>query len=63
METLDLYLGENFKKKDQGGKEIWKMYSTNYIKSAVENVEEQLKKKWNRLPSRSVTPMYQGYYP
>ena len=45
LETPDFYLGENFKKKDLGGKEDWKMSSNDYTKSAVENVEEQLNKK------------------
>ena len=39
------------------------MSSTNYIKLAVENIEEQLNKKREQLPSRAVTPMSQGYYP
>ena len=39
------------------------MSSTNYIKSDVDNVEEQLKKKGGQLTSRAVTPMSQGYYP
>ena len=39
------------------------MSSTNYIKSAVDNVEEQLKKKGEQLPSRVAARMYQGYYP
>ena len=39
------------------------MSSTEYIKSTVENVEEQIKKKGDRLPSRAVTQMSQGYYP
>ena len=39
------------------------MSSTNYITSAVENVEEKINKKGGRLPSRTVSPMYQGYYP
>ena len=39
------------------------MSSTDYIKSDVENVEEQLKKKGERLLSIAVTTIYQGYYP
>ena len=39
------------------------MSSTDYIKSAVDNVEEQLKKKGCQLPSIAVTPMSQGCYP
>ena len=40
LETPDFCFGENLKKKDLGGKEIKTMSSTNYIKSAVDNVEE-----------------------
>ena len=39
------------------------MSSTEYIKPAMENVEKQLNKKGDQLPSRAVTPMFQGYYP
>ena len=38
------------------------MSSTDYIKSAVENIEEKVKKKEDRLSSRAATPMSQGYY-
>ena len=60
VETQDFYLGEMFKKKYLGGKEILKMFTTDYIKSAVENDEEQLKKKGYQLPSRAVTLFSQG---
>ena len=63
VETPNFYLGEKLKKKDLGGKEVWTMSSTAYIKSSANNVEEQLKKKGYQLPSRAVTPMSQGYYP
>ena len=39
------------------------MYSTKYTKSAVDNVEQQLKEIRDGLPSRAVTQIYQGYYP
>ena len=63
VETPDLYLWEKSKKKYLGGKEVSTISSTKYIKSAVENVEEQLRKKGERLPSRAVTPMFQWYNP
>ena len=40
LETSDFCFGAKLKKKDLGGKEIQTMSSTNYIKSAVDNVEE-----------------------
>ena len=60
VEMTDFYIGENLKNKGLGGKEFCTMPSTNDIKSAVGNVEEQLKKKVDGLPSRAVTPMSQG---
>ena len=39
------------------------MSSTEYIKSAIKNAEEKLKKKGKILPAKSVTPMAQGYHP
>ena len=42
VETPDFYLEKELKKKDLGGNEIWKISSTDYIKSAMDNVEEKL---------------------
>ena len=39
VETPDFYIGSNLRKKNLGGKEVWTMSSTDYIKSSVENVE------------------------
>ena len=39
------------------------MTSTDYVKAAVANVEEQLKKKDMKLPSRAATPMAQYFVP
>ena len=63
VEEPEFYLGAKLQKKDLNGRKVWTMSSTDYIKSAVENVEEQLKKKGDRLPTRAVTPMSQGYQP
>ena len=38
------------------------MSSTEYIKYAVNNVEEQLKNKGRRLLDKALTPMDQGYH-
>ena len=59
VETPDFYLGAKLKKKYLGGKEVWIISITYYIKSSMENVKEKLKKKGDQLPSRSVTPMSQ----
>ena len=39
VEELDFYLGEKMSRKDLNGKQVWKMSSTEYIKSSVDNVE------------------------
>ena len=54
--TPDFYLRAKLKKKDLRGNEVWTISSTDYIKLAMENVED-------RLPSRAVTPMSQEIYP
>ena len=38
-------------------KECWAMSSDSYCKAAVPKVEEALKKKGLRLPSKCVTPL------
>ena len=40
VKTTNFYLEARLKKKDLGGKEVWTMSSTNYIKSAGENFED-----------------------
>ena len=62
VDTPKFYPGEKLKKRDLDGKEVWIMSSADYIKSALENFEEQLKKKGDRIPSRLATQMSQGYY-
>ena len=47
------------KKKGLDWKEVWTVSTTHYMKSAVENVEEKLKKKGERLPSKTLTPTSQ----
>ena len=39
VETPKFYLGAKLEKKDLGEKVVWKISSTDYIKSDVENVE------------------------
>ena len=63
VEEPDFYLGAKLMKKDLNGRRVWTMSSTDYIKSAVENIETQLKKRGDKLPARAVTPMAQGYQP
>ena len=63
IEAPDFYLGAKLQLKKLNGRDTWTMSSADYIKSAIDNVEETLKKKGDRLPARAATPMAQGYYP
>lgn len=63
IEPPEFYLGARISKKDLNGKNVWTMSCTDYAKAAVDNVEEQLKKKGSKLPSRATTPMIQNYVP
>ena len=39
------------------------MLNQEYVKNAIKTVEDQLKKRGMRLPTRATTPMLAGYYP
>ena len=57
------YLGAKLEKKSINGRDVWTMTSVEYIKAAIKNVEETIKdKKW-KLPSRVSTPMSSNYIP
>ena len=45
------------------GRDVWTMSSTDYVKAAIANVEEQLKKKGKKLPTKVPTPMPANYHP
>lgn len=66
IELPEYYLGARVRKQEIDGYTMWAVSSVEYIKAAVENVEETLSKKprWN-LPSRknSLTPMSTSYKP
>ena len=59
----DFYLGATIKKKMLNGRAIWTMSSQEYIKNAIQMVEDQLGKRGKKLPTRATTPMSAGYYP
>jgi hypothetical protein len=60
----DMYLGATLSKmKLANGKECWTMSPEAYVKSAVSNVEDELKKKGKRLPNKCVTPFSCNYAP
>ena len=63
IEPPEFYLGAKLEKKELNGKVMWTMTSRDYIKAAVENIEEQLKKRNDKLPGGAVTPMSQNFVP
>ena len=64
IEEPDMYLGASLSKIVTGdGRECWAMSSDKYCASAVMNVEESLKKRGMRLPSKCYTPLSSGYRP
>ena len=58
------YLGADLSKMiNEDGDECWAMSSEKYCTAAVSNVEEVLKKKGLRLPSKCTSPLSSGYRP
>ena len=63
-EVPDMYLGASIQKVETAdGTECWMMYSEEYFKASVENVELKLSKINCRLPSRCDAPMAATYHP
>ena len=63
IEPPDMYLGATLSTMEDNGCQGWSMTSDKYVKAAVENVELELLKINQRLPSRCKTPMTAGYRP
>jgi hypothetical protein len=63
IEEPEFYLGARLEKKKLNGRYVWTMSSTDYIKAAIANVEEQLKKRGKKLVTKAPTPMTTNYYP
>jgi hypothetical protein len=57
----ETYLGAKLIKKKINGVDCWTMTSWDYIKAAVANIEEKLKKDGKRLPAKSQTPTIGAY--
>ena len=57
------YLGAQISQKNINGATCWTMSSTQYVKAAIDNVENKLAKEGQRLPSRCPTPIKSGYRP
>ena len=63
IEPPEFYLGARLAKKDLNGNQVWTMTSTDYVKAAVENLENKLREQGMKLPSRAITPIAQSYVP
>ena len=63
IEPPDFYLGARLEKKSLNGKQMWTMTSKDYVKAAIDNVEQQLAKRNMKLPARAPTPMSMDYSP
>ena len=58
-----MYLGAMLSIMDDDGIQGWCMSSDKYVKAAVENVEQELARANQLLPSKCRTPMTVGYRP
>ena len=64
IETPEYYLGAKLQKKPLNGFQCWTITSQDYIKAAVKNVEETMKRTGRRLPTSNIdTPMNITYQP
>ena len=61
IEPPDMYLGATLSMMEDNGIQGWCMSSDKYVKAAVENVEQELARVSQRLPSKCRTPMTVGY--
>ena len=63
IEPPDMYLGAMLSVMEDDGIQGWCMSSDKYVKAAVENVEQELARVSQRLPTKCRTPMTVGYCP
>ena len=63
IEPPDIYLGAQLDTMVVDGMEGWTMSSEKYVKAAVENVESELQKTGQRLPTKCRTPLSSNYRP
>ena len=63
IEPPDMYLGATLSVMEDDGVQGWCMTSDKYVKAAVENVELELSRVNQQLPSWCKTPMTVGYHP
>ena len=64
IEVPHYYLGAKLQKKPINGIQCWTITSQEYVKAAVKNVEEAIKKKGRKLPTSNIdTPMSATFSP
>ena len=63
IEPPDMYLGATLSVMEDDGVRGWCMTSDKYVKAAVENVEQELARVNQGLPSKCKTPMTARYRP
>jgi hypothetical protein len=64
IEPPEFYLGAKLQKKEINGYHCWTITSQDYVKAAVQNVEEVIKQNGRRLPTSHIdTPMNITYAP
>jgi hypothetical protein len=63
IEEPSNYLGARLQKKKINGIDCWSISSVNYVKAAIDNVEEGLRKKRWKLPTKITTPMASAFVP
>jgi hypothetical protein len=64
IEEPEFYLGAKLQRKPLNGLQCWTITSQDYVKAAVKNVEEALRKSGRKLPtSNTSTPMNITYSP
>ncbi len=57
------YLGAKLEKKNINGQTCWSITSLDYIKTAIKTVEEGLRHRAWKLPTKVATPMMTNYLP
>ena len=64
IEPPERYLGARVRTRTVEGHTMWTISSIDYVKAAVKNVEEAIKEKQWKLPTREIgTPMSTSYSP
>ena len=64
MEKPEVYLGAELSSMDnEQGIECWAILSDKYCAAAINNIEDSLKKKGLRLPTKCNLPIRHGYNP